>query len=68
MSAPVKPFLITKEEDGRVRLTLREIRHNSQGYPWVLPVPVEQDFDTVSAARKYASEHFGAKPGEFTSK
>jgi hypothetical protein len=66
--APPKPFLITKDADGQVRLTLREVRHNSQGYPWVFPTLVEQSFDTIVAARKYASEQFGAKPGEFTSK
>jgi hypothetical protein len=64
----VKPFLITKDEDGQVRLTLRETRRNSQGYPWVIPTIVEQRFGTVSDARKYATAHFGAKPGEFTSK
>jgi hypothetical protein len=66
--ATVKPFLITTEDDGQVRLTLRETRRNSQGYPWVLPTLVEQRFDSVAAARKYASENFGAKRGEFTRK
>jgi hypothetical protein len=69
MPAPsVKPFLITKDEHGQVRLTLREIRHNSQGYPWIVRTLVEQSFVSVVAARKYALENFGAKPGEFTSK
>lgn len=65
---PVKPFLIAPDEHGAVRLTLRETRHNSQGYPWVLKTSVEQSFASVAAARKYASEHFGAKPGEFATK
>jgi hypothetical protein len=64
----VKPFLITKDGAGQVRLTLRETRYNSQGYPWILPTLIEQRFGTVSAARKYATAHFGAKPGEFSSK
>jgi hypothetical protein len=64
----VKPFLISTDEDGQVRLTLRETRRNSQGYPWILPTLVDQCFGSVSAARKYAAAHFGAKPGEFTSK
>jgi hypothetical protein len=67
-ASPVKPFLITKGEQGQVRLTLREVRHNSQGYPWILSTLVERRFDNVLAARKYASEQFGAKSGEFTSK
>jgi hypothetical protein len=65
---PVKPFLIAKDDDGRVRLTVRETRYNSQGYPWVFATLVERTFKTVSAARTYASEQFGAKPGEYTSK
>jgi len=65
---PMKPFLITKDEHGQVRLTLRQVRHNSQGYPWILRTLVEQTFSSSVAARRYASEHFGAKPGEFTSK
>ena len=65
---PIKPFLITKDEHGQVRLTLREIRHNSQGYPWIFRTLVEQSFASVVAARHYASENFGAKPGEFASK
>ncbi len=66
--SPVKPFLIAKDEHGQVRLTLREVRRNSQGYVWILPTLVEQSFDNAVAARKYASEHFGAKKGEFSSK
>lgn len=67
-TTPIKPFLIAPDEHGHVRLTVREIRHNSQGYPWVVPTPVEQSFATAAAARKYAAEHFGAKAGEFASK
>jgi hypothetical protein len=65
---PVKPFLITKDDAGIVRLTLRETRHNSQGYPLVTPTLVDQAFNTTTAARRYASEHFGAKAGEFATK
>ena len=67
-TTPIKPFLIAADEHGQVRLTLRETRYNSQGYPWVFRTSVEQSFGSVAAARKYASEHFGAKPGEFASK
>jgi hypothetical protein len=66
--SPAKPFLITKDEQGQVHLTFREVRHNSQGYPWILPTVVEQSFGSVADARKYASEHFGAKKGELTTK
>lgn len=67
-TTPIKPFLIAADEQGHVRLTWRETRYNSQGYPWILRTLVEQNFETVAAARAYASEQFGAKPGEFASK
>ena len=67
MPAPeVKPFLIAKEGEGSFRLTVRETRYNSQGYPWVLQKAVEQTFATTSAARAYAVDQFGAKRGEFS--
>ena len=68
MTAPLKPFLIAKDEDGQVRLTVRETRHNSQGYAWTMNRVVEQVFASASAARLYAAAEFGAKPGEFASR
>lgn len=65
---PIKPFLITKDEDGHVHLTVRETRYNSQGYPWSVPKLIDETFTTVSAARAYAVDRFGAKAGEFSSK
>ncbi len=67
-TTPVKPFLIAKDQLGEVRLTVRETRFNSQGYPWVTQTLVEQTFKTPAAARAYAAEEFGAKAGEFASK
>jgi len=68
MTHPVKPFLIEKDTEGLVRLTVRETRYNSQGYPWVKPVQVEQIFKTTAAARAFAVDQFGAKPGEFSAR
>jgi hypothetical protein len=65
---PMKPFLIARDEEGQVRLTVRETRHNSQGYPWVTSRLVEQPFATTAAARSYAVAEFGAQPGEFASR
>jgi hypothetical protein len=65
---PVKPYLIAKDEIGDVRLTLRETRFNSQGYPLVTSTMVEEKFKTLTAARAHAKEHFGAQPGEFAAK
>jgi hypothetical protein len=65
---PVKPYLIAKGEDGLFRLTVRETRHNSQGYPLVTATPVEESFKSATAARTHAKEHFGAEPGQFATK
>lgn len=65
---PPKPFLIAKDEQGQVRLTVRETRYNSQGYPWVTETLLEDSFKNAAAARAYAVEQFGAKRGEFSAK
>ena len=65
---PVKPFLIAKDEQGDVRLTVRETRFNSQGYPLVTSTLLEESFPTATAARAHAREHFGAEPGQFATK
>ena len=65
---PVKPYLIAKDEQGQVRLTVRETRFNSQGYPLVTSTLVEESFRTATAARAHAREHFGAEAGQFASK
>jgi hypothetical protein len=62
----VKPYLIARDSEGLFSLTVRETRYNSQGYPWVLRNPVEQTFKTTAAARAYAIDQFGAKPGQFS--
>jgi len=64
----IKPFLIARDEDGNVRLTLRETRYNGQGYPIVTTTLHDEPFPTATAARAYAKEHFGAEPGQFASK
>ena len=65
---PVKPFLIAKDDDGQVRLTVRETRYNSQGYPLVTTTLVDEPFKTATAARAHAREHYGAEAGQFASK
>lgn len=65
---PLKPFLISKDKDGLIRLTVRETRYNSQGYPLVSETMTEQSFPTAAAARTHATEEYRAKPGEFASK
>ena len=63
-----KPFLIVKEEDGRFRLTVREVRYNSQNYPLITSTPVEESFKSATAARAHAKEHYGAEAGQFAAK
>ena len=64
----IKPYLIAKEGDGQFRLTVRETRYNSQGYPLVTATPVDESFKSATAARTHAKEHFGAEAGQFAVK
>ncbi|HEV2747264.1 MAG TPA: hypothetical protein VGW34_08200 [Allosphingosinicella sp.] len=65
---PVKPYLLAKDEEGNFRITVRETRYNSQGYPLITATPVEGAFKTATAARAHAKEHFGAEAGQFAVK
>lgn len=62
-----RPFLINKDADGNVRLTVRTTRYNSQGYPLITAQLQDELFKSAAAARAYAQEHFGARPGEYAS-
>jgi hypothetical protein len=64
----LKPYLISKDEEGQVRLTVRETRYNSQGYPLVTESRLDDRFKSAAAARAHAKEHFGAVAGDFASK
>ena len=64
----LKPFLIAKEADGEFRLTVRETRYNSQGYPLVTATKVDGTFKSAAAARTHARDTFGAEPGQFAAK
>ena len=63
-----KPYLIAKDEEGAFRLTVREVRYNSQGYPLVTSTPVAETFKSATAARAHARDNFGAEPGQFAAK
>ena len=65
--APVKPFLIQKDDDGVVRLTVRTTHYNRWNYPIVTSSLVDETFATANAARAHAREHFGAQTGDFAS-
>ncbi|MGE0179133.1 MAG: hypothetical protein AB7O91_04865 [Sphingomonas sp.] len=63
-----KPFLILKDEEGRYRLTVREVRYNSQNYPLVTSTKLDETFKSAAAARAHAKEAYGAEAGQFASK
>jgi hypothetical protein len=64
----MRPYLIAKDEEGHVRLTVRETRYNSQNYPLVTSTLQAETFKTATAARMFAKEHFGAEAGQFAVK
>jgi hypothetical protein len=65
---PVKPFLIQKDDGGSYRLTVRDTRYNSQNYPIVTATLQDEVFATATAARAHAKTHFGAEPGQYSTK
>lgn len=64
----LRPFLVTKDEAGNFRLTVRETRYNSQGYPLVTATLQEETFKTATAAKVHARDHFGAAVGDYALK
>ena len=65
---PLRPFLITKDSEGHVRITERITRYNSQNYPLVTTTLQPELFKTAMAAKAYAKEHLGARDGDFAAK
>ncbi len=64
----IRPFLINQDDEGQFRLTVRDIRYNSQGYPIVTGVMQDETFKTAAAAKTWARDHFQAKAGQYASK
>ena len=62
------PFLIKKDEDGDFRLTVRDTRYNSQGFPIVTSNLQEEKFKTAAAAKVFARDNFRAEPGQYATK
>ncbi len=63
-----RPFLIQRQHDGTFRLTVRDIRYNSQGYPIVTGVLQDECFRTAAAAKNWARDNFNAKAGQYSTK
>lgn len=66
--AAAKPYLITKDETGAFRVTVRTTRFNSQGYPLMTAKVVDQDFKTAMLARAYVRAEFRAEAGDIATK
>jgi len=64
----IRPFLINKDEAGNFRLTVRDTRYNSQGYPIVTATQHETLFKTAASAKAFARENFAAQPGQYALK
>jgi hypothetical protein len=64
----LRPFLIQRQTDGKFRLTVRDIRYNSQDYPIVTNVLQEEVFETSAAAKNFARTKFDAKAGQYATK
>ena len=62
---PVKPYLITKDESGQFRLTVRRTWYNSQNYPLIDSKLQDEVFASMTEARAFAREHFGAEAGQY---
>ena len=59
----IRPFLITKDEEGSFRITVRTTRFNSQNYPLVTSSLQPELFKSAMAARAHAKREFGAETG-----
>ncbi len=61
----VRPFLINRDAAGNFRLTVRDTRYNSQGYPLVTAVLQDDLFPTAAAAKAHARDQFKAVAGQY---
>jgi hypothetical protein len=64
----LRPFLINQDSEGNFRLTVRDIRYNSQGYPIVTGSLQSELFKTAAAAKTWARDNFKAKAGQYATK
>ncbi|RYY28512.1 MAG: hypothetical protein EOP62_04805 [Sphingomonadales bacterium] len=64
----VRPYLITKDEDGAFHVTVRTTRFNSQGYPLVSSELLSDSFKTQTAARGFVKEKYRAGAADIATK
>ncbi len=65
---PVRPYLVSKDDDGIFRVTVRTTRFNSQGYPLVSSEVLEDAFKTQTAARTFVKQTYRAEANEIATK
>jgi hypothetical protein len=64
----VRPYLVTKDEAGVFRITVRTTRFNSQGYPLVKTELLDESFPTATRARTYLREQYRAEATDIATK
>ncbi|PZU08823.1 hypothetical protein [Sphingomonas sp.] len=64
----VRPYLVTKDEDGVFRVTVRTTRFNSQGYPLVSSETLAQTFETATRARAFLRNEYHAEATDIATK
>lgn len=65
---PVRPYLVSKDDEGVFRVTVRTTRFNSQGYPLVSSEVLEDAFKTQTAARTFVKQTYRAEANEIATK
>ena len=65
---PMRPYLVTKDEEGVFRVTIRSTRYNSQGYPLVSSEVLDDGFKTQTAAKTFVRDQYHAETNEIATK
>jgi len=60
----VRPYLVSKANEGDFRITVRTTRFNSQGYPLVSSETLPESFLTAMKARSYLRAEYRAIPAD----
>lgn len=63
-----RPYLVAKDAEGQVRVTVRSTRFNSQGYPLVTSTMLDDVFPTITAARAYVRDNLKGEAGDIALK
>lgn len=63
-----RPYLVSKDEAGRYRVTVRQTRLNSQGYPLVTSTLLDETFATATAARGYVRQEYRGEASDIATK